>query len=665
MHSATLKVWDADACRSAHAATLRVLGEIGVEMKHDEALALCAAAGARVEGTRVRLPGELVDQALRSAPRAFAVRPRGGGTPPLELRGGEAWFGTGPDCVYVRDPQSGERRRARLDDVRAAAALAEQLPNLDFVMSMGLPEDAPTETVDLVQLAAMLSATRKPIVVSSPFGASSHAIMQDMAEAAGGRDSLLCLAMSSPPLQLDPVACDKIIGCARLGLPLVLAGSVSAGSGGPVSLSACISVVMAETLAGLVLHQLARPGAPFVCGPASACSTCAPRPTPTGAPGAFLANQAQLDLIAHYGLPSWSYAGHSDSKLLDEQWALESAVATLLGALSRATLLHDVGYLESGLQSALEGMVLGDELAGFARALLEMVPVDDAGFAFDEIAAVGPGGDHLGRRMTREGHRRFWQPGVIDQASHERWQAAGSTTLLERVRQRLRDLRGSEPGVHPSTTTRGPRSSGWPRPAHPSESRHSPPTQLHCRTHAPGAYGGMQRRIGISCSSVAWGTASAVTRGPGTMDERDVTLGLLRGLLAGQRLGVLATHGEDGPYASLVAFDAADDLRRLTFSTTRATRKYQLLTAEPRVAMLIDSRSDDDVDFHEAVAVTAVGPVAELTGDERADALARYIARHPHLTGFAGAQTSALLALDVVTYYVVRRFQTVTELHMR
>lgn len=149
------------------------------------------------------------------------------------------------------------------------------------------------------------------------------------------------------------------------------------------------------------------------------------------------------------------------------------------------------------------------------------------------------------------------------------------------------------------------------------------------------------------------------------MDERDVTLGLLRELLVSQRLGVLATHGESGPYASLVAFAADDDLRRLTFATTRATRKYQFLTAEPRVAMLIDSRSDADLDFHRAIAVTAVGPVAELEGHDRDEACARLVGRHPHLAGFAAAPTTALLALGVETYYVVRRFQTVTELHVR
>jgi trimethylamine--corrinoid protein Co-methyltransferase len=165
-----------------------------------------------------------------------------------------------------------------------------------------------------------------------------------------------------------------------------------------------------------------------------------------GAPATFVGNQAMMDLAVWYGLPSWSYAGHSDSKCLDEQWSLELAVATVLGALSRATLLHDVGYLESGLQSALEGMVLGDELAGYARALLEEVPVDDDAFALDEIIAVGPGGDHLKRRMTRERHRLFWQADLTDQQTHERWRAAGARPLLARVRERLSELR-AEPAA--------------------------------------------------------------------------------------------------------------------------------------------------------------------------------------------------------------------------
>ena len=149
------------------------------------------------------------------------------------------------------------------------------------------------------------------------------------------------------------------------------------------------------------------------------------------------------------------------------------------------------------------------------------------------------------------------------------------------------------------------------------------------------------------------------------MDAAAEPFVLLRELFARQRLGVLATHGPDSPYASLVAVRASDDLRHLYFSTTRATRKFQFLSAEPQVAMLVDSRSDDDTDFHGAVAATAVGTARELERDERAEQLVLFLQRHPHLKPFASAPTSALVELAVEIYYIVSRFQNVTELHLR
>jgi trimethylamine---corrinoid protein Co-methyltransferase len=442
---AVLRIWDDDACARVHEASLRLLAGTGVEMKHERARALCAAAGAAVDGTRVRLPQHLVDDALAAAPRSWKLRPRGGQTQPLELTDGPSYFGTGPDCLYVTDHATGERRRARLDDVRRGAAVAEVLPNIDFVMSMGLPEDVPAELVDVAQFAAMLKGTRKPIVVSSPFDGESLCTMTEMAAVCGEAGSFACLAMSSPPLMLDRVCCDKTLVCAELQIPLVLAASVSAGAQGPASLAACVAVANAEVLAALVLHQLARPGAPFVFGAGTGVLNMRTLVDPYGSPGVFAANQAHVDLIKTYGLPSWSYAGHSDSKLPDEQWALELGVATILGALSRATLLHDVGYLETGLQGALEGIVLGDEAAGYARALAAPLPVDDDALALAEVETAGPGGSHLGRKMTRARHRDFWQPGLIDHHSHEQWLSRGEGTLLERTRRRLQDILAAAP----------------------------------------------------------------------------------------------------------------------------------------------------------------------------------------------------------------------------
>jgi trimethylamine--corrinoid protein Co-methyltransferase len=204
-------------------------------------------------------------------------------------------------------------------------------------------------------------------------------------------------------------------------------------------------VANAEVLAGLVVHQLGKTGAPFVMGVGTGVMNMQTAVDVYNSPGVLLGNQAQLDVIRWYGLPSWHYAGHSDSKSLDEQWALELGISTILGALSRATLLHDVGYLESGMQSALEGLVLGDEVVGYARALLGELRVDEETLALAEVEVAGPGGNHLGTKMTRRHFRDFWRASLIDQNTWDRWSAAGGMSLLERVRSRLTEIRAAGP----------------------------------------------------------------------------------------------------------------------------------------------------------------------------------------------------------------------------
>ncbi len=137
----------------------------------------------------------------------------------------------------------------------------------------------------------------------------------------------------------------------------------------------------------------------------------------------------------------------------------------------------------------------------------------------------------------------------------------------------------------------------------------------------------------------------------------------IRELLASQSLGVLSTHRGGAPYASLVAVVASLDLRELYFVTTRGTRKFANLSADRRAAMLIDSRTNRTADFTEAIAVTALGTTEELRGEERGRALAIYLARHPHLGEFAASPSSALVRLQVTSYYLVQRFQDVTEYH--
>lgn len=132
-------------------------------------------------------------------------------------------------------------------------------------------------------------------------------------------------------------------------------------------------------------------------------------------------------------------------------------------------------------------------------------------------------------------------------------------------------------------------------------------------------------------------------------------------LLDSQQLAVLATSRHGQPYTSLVAFAFDADLRRLTFATTRATRKFANLLAEPRVSLLIDNRSHRSSDFREAMALTAFGRAVEVSGHEKQHLLEEYLRRHSGLREFVSAPTCALLQVSVERYALVRRFQDVVE----
>ena len=149
------------------------------------------------------------------------------------------------------------------------------------------------------------------------------------------------------------------------------------------------------------------------------------------------------------------------------------------------------------------------------------------------------------------------------------------------------------------------------------------------------------------------------------MESQEQTRRLLKELLVSQRFAVLSTQSGAGPYASLIAFWAPEDLSQVVFATMRQTRKFRYLLAFPRAALLFDSRSNRDADVQEAIAVTATGTVAELTEENARTAVSGpFLAKHPQLTPFVAAPGCALVSVAVDAYYVVTHFQNVVELRM-
>ena len=159
-----------------------------------------------------------------------------------------------------------------------------------------------------------------------------------------------------------------------------------------------------------------------------------------GSPEFQLTKAAIAQLGRWYGIPTWGYAGCSDAKVLDEQAAVEALLSVMMAQFSGANLIHDVGYMESGLTTSFEMIVLTDELVAMTNQLMNGIDVDQETLMLDEIHSVGPGGHFMDTDQTLSRFRNFWYPGLLDRGRREQWLAAGATTLGQRLNTRVKQI---------------------------------------------------------------------------------------------------------------------------------------------------------------------------------------------------------------------------------
>ncbi len=221
---------------------------------------------------------------------------------------------------------------------------------------------------------------------------------------------------------------------AEMGLPVVHSPAPMMGGTAPVTLAGGLTLGNAEVLSGLVMHQLKRPGAPFVYGQGLHHMDMRTMISVYGAPEYQLARVLVMELARFYGLPSWGYAGHSDSCAMDEQAAIDSAFSALIALQTGTNLAHDVGYLEAGLTNSPEMMVLTAENISMMRAFMKGISLDAEALALEVIHQVGPGGNFLAEEHTVNHFRELWEPQLMSRLRLDDWVQAGKQRLGDRLR---------------------------------------------------------------------------------------------------------------------------------------------------------------------------------------------------------------------------------------
>jgi trimethylamine--corrinoid protein Co-methyltransferase len=413
--------------RDIYLAALEICATIGMRVYHVEVERMLTEAGCtKTADERVLMPRHLVEQARLSVPACVNVYDRDG-VLALELGGYNSYFGTGSDLMSTYDLETKE--------------------HMDFVMNSAHPKEVDPHRSYLLSFQVMMESTRKPLVMTAENAGDLGVMIEIARELRGGAESLRLkpyfVVYNEPisPLEHPTESLEKLLLCADTGVPSIYSPAPLAGATAPITVAGHTAQGLAESLFGLVIHQLRQPGAPFMLGVGSAVLDLVTAQSSYNDLGYLLGYMALVEMAKWLDIPNWGNAGTSDSQVLDAQAGMEATQITFLAMQAGSNLAHDVGYLDFGMTGSLEEIVLVDEFIAMNRRLLGGIEVTRETLAIDAIAETGPGGHFMTSEHTyRHMRDAQWRPTILNRYGRDKWQAEGSQDVAERARRKALHL---------------------------------------------------------------------------------------------------------------------------------------------------------------------------------------------------------------------------------
>ncbi len=442
-----------DVKRIADAA-FRVLEESGMYVAAPSARAAFERAGADVDEatSTVRLSRSLVEDAIASNPSSITLHSRDGKTDCV-LEDSRVHYGTGGTAIYVLDPDTGERRPSTLADVALNARMVEALENIHLFTINVFPNDVKDrDAIDPNRFFQSLRNTRKHVMggIYSMEGCRKVVRMAEMI--AGGADALRekpfvsFITLIISPFKIDNHYGEMTCYLAEHGLPVVVPTEPICGTTSPITLAGNVLTHIAETLGGIALVQAVRKGAPGICGSVGSITNLKTMDHVGGAIERAMINAAVSQMAQHFELPLYSTGGTTDAKSVNVQAAYESAMSSLLVAMSGANYIHDIaGLMEADLTVSYEKLVVDNEILGMCQRVLRGIEVSDDSLAADLLIEKGPAKDFLADTHTVTHMRsEFFVPELANRDKRE--MLTEENTAMARARQLVAQLRGEKAG---------------------------------------------------------------------------------------------------------------------------------------------------------------------------------------------------------------------------
>jgi trimethylamine--corrinoid protein Co-methyltransferase len=344
----------------------------------------------------------------------------------------------------------GNRRRATLEDSIQLYKLAQTSPYLDMVASsMVVPGDVSMETATSEQLAECLTLTDMPLTTNPCSRKNARETIDMAAMVWGSREEAtetpVSIVSVNPlsPLTYGPDAAGGLMEFARSGQALLVSSMVMAGLNGPVTLAGTAIIEMAESLTGIVLAQLVRPGTPCVFGGTSSSADLRYGSPIIGSPELIKLMGISTQMARFYDLPCRYGGGLTDAHYPDMQAGIESAMAIALSSISGVHFMHQAcGILGTYMSMNLEKFVIDEEIGGYIKNVLQPVEISDETLALDSIKEVGGGGNFLTDPLTAERCRtEFFLPKMAQRINYPDWVQNGKRDVVavaaEHIRSRL------------------------------------------------------------------------------------------------------------------------------------------------------------------------------------------------------------------------------------
>ena len=438
-----------------HDSSLWVLEKTGVSIDDDHFLTLFEQIGANVDRNQrlVKLPPNIVKEFVGMAPEEILLAGRDPEND-LLLGGRRVYLGTGGAAIHILDLETGKLRDPVLQDQYDLAWLTENLENVHFYQCPVVCTDIPEEVLSISSFYAGLAGTRKNVQESATSPQAARDVIEMAAMVAGDEDALrerpfisFVTSWMISPLKLDIGTTRVLETAVGHGIPVALSSAPVTGSTAPATLAGLLTLVHAEELFGIVLAQIIREGTPVLYGPVPAVANMRNMAYLGGAVETGMMNAAAVQMANHIGVPIYSDAGQTDSKLPDIQAGYEKAANIFQVALAGGNYIHHAaGMLESMLAVSYEQFVIDNDICGVVSRALRGIEVNDDTLALDVINTVGPGGNYLTQRHTLKYARsdEFYIPDGADRNSRVAWENAGGKDARERAREIAREILNQE-----------------------------------------------------------------------------------------------------------------------------------------------------------------------------------------------------------------------------